>query len=328
MKHRKYFGTVLLAVMFLASVGAAPSVAAGLDRNEEIERVMGDLAALTTAAQMHYDDHGTSRIPTLPSILSYFEDESMPRDAFTLYAFSASYGDWYVGYRTLGLRSETLRLLEDNADVLEIFADDLRSPWRRGSSYIWTIALANNSPTGGLVLLNQAPRTTIIRESGTNDFIPMLVAGSIFLRIIDRIHGHHYYASHRYPWQWRSTLSYRPIYRERFYGRFVSPRPPQRRVVHPPSRPAPPPRAIAPPQPRPGPVPVNRQPPRVRENPRQTPPRQAPPPRQQSPRMERPPRREAPRREGPRRETPRREAPRREESHRRRGRPYIEEEKK
>ena len=267
MKWKKHLASLTaltaLFLMFLLTGSAEVAAAASLDQNEEIQNVMGDLSALTTAAQMHFSDNpNSSRVPPLSSILHYFDEQSIPPDASSLYAIRGDDLGWYVGYRALGLRSGTLRQLEENAFSLGLVGDDLHSPWRRGNTYIWTNALTLSpapAPSGGLVIRDS-------RRSVTGfEVAAVLIGAAVFINAINdrHCHRHHFYSHPGHSWRWRSTLVYRPSYRQRFYTRFS--RPPARSV--PVLRP-----------------PIHREPPpRLRGNPRRSAP-PAPPVRHPSPR--------------------------------------------
>jgi hypothetical protein len=234
-------GFLLFCVLWGAPAASAAGV--GLDENEEIQWVMGDLSALKTAAQTCYADSGRSRAaPSLPKILRYFDDDSLPPNAASLYAVRSDGLTWYVGYRAAGLKNETHRLLHENANTLALVGDDLRSPWRRGSSYIWSPALSLSYGGG-------APRTTIRRRDPVGDAIgvaAVTVGAAILLNIVDdHRRGGYYYHYPKHPWQWRSALAYRRDCRDRLIGRYRRPGPPR-----PVFRPGPRPRAaeIAPPR--------------------------------------------------------------------------------
>ena len=130
MKWKKQFAmlTVLTALFWMVE-GTGPVAAASLDQNEEVQDVMGDLSALKTATQMYFSENPhSSRVPNLSSILHYFDESSIPRDASSRYAITGVDGGWYVGYRASGLRGGTLGQLEENSISLGLVGDDLRSP--------------------------------------------------------------------------------------------------------------------------------------------------------------------------------------------------------
>jgi hypothetical protein len=191
-----------------------------LDNNEEIQWVMGDLSALKTAAHAYYSENGRpGNAPRLSEILRYFDDGSLPRNAASLYAVRGGVAGWYVGYRAAGLREETYRLLHENANTLELVCDDLRSPWKRGSAYIWSLALPL-SAFGG-----RAPEAAI-RSGETADTAAVMLGAAILMNIIDdHRHGGYYYRYPREPWRWRSALVHRRAYRDRFFGRPHGPLP-------------------------------------------------------------------------------------------------------
>jgi len=242
MKWKKHFTALMvLTALFWMTESARIAAAAALDQNEEIQNVMGDLSALKTATQMYFSENAnSSRVPPLSSILHYFDESSVPPDASLLYSIRGDSGGWYVGYRSSGLRGVTHRQLEENAVSLGIVGDDLRSPWRHGSTFIWASALALGAPSGRLV----------IRESRSNtpfEFAKILVGMAAIVNVVnDRHHVRHNYYSHPGQlWRWRSSLIYRPLYRDRFYTHFS--RPPAYQSV----RPAPPVRREPPPARRP-----------------------------------------------------------------------------
>ena len=275
MKWSKHVGVLMvLTAMLWAMGGAVSSYAASLDQNEEVQSVMGDISALKTAAQMYYSDNGSnSRVPPLSSILCYFDEGSLPRDASSLYAIKGDAGAWYVGYRAYGLQSETYRQLEVNANSLGLVGDDLRSPWRRGSSYIWSSALAVSGSSSGSS--SSSAGTTVIRDSSASDtavgVAAVLVGAAAILSIVNNYDRTYYYYSYpEQPWRWRSSLMYHPAYRDRFYRSFSQSRP----------RPAPV-----------RPAPIYRKPPELRPPYQQSPRQQSP--RQQAPRLRSEPRRDA-----------------------------------
>jgi len=222
MRWGKHIAALAVLTALFLTAGGAGSAVAGFDQNEEIQDVMGDLSALKTAAQMHYSDNGNNpRVPPLSLILRYFDEGTLPPDASSLYAIKGNSGGWYVGYKTYGLKSETYRLLEENANSLEILGDNLRSPWRRDSAYIWLGALMLENPSS----------TAVIRESSSLDtaigITAILFGAAAFIDAVNhRSHrhhrGHHYYntpSGHR----WRSSLTYHPSHQDRFYNRFSQP---------------------------------------------------------------------------------------------------------
>jgi len=261
MKWKKHLATItalIILLMFSITGSAGLANAASLDQNEEIQDVMGDLSALKTAAQMHFSDNPNhSRVPHLSSVLHYFDENSIPPDASSRYAISGDDRGWYVGYRVFGLRSGTLRQLEENAFSLGLVGDDLHSPWRRGNAYIWTNALTLSPPpppSGGLVIRDS-------RRSITGfEVATVLIGAAVLINAINdrHCHRHHFYSHPGHSWRWRSTLVYRPSYRQRFYTRFSRP----------PARPVP---IVRRPAPAPRPPAHREPPPRLRGNSRRNP---------------------------------------------------------
>ena len=312
---RNVLALLVLTAMFWAKGGAVSYAAVALDQSEEVQSVMGDLSALKTAAQMYYSDNGSkSRVPPLSSILYYFDEGTLPPDASLLYAIKGDAVGWYVGYRAYGLLGETYRQLEENANSLSLVGDDLRSPWRRGSVYIWSSALTVSVSSG----------TTVIRESNTADtaigVAAVLVGVAAFLSIVNDSRSHCYYSYPGQPWRWRSSLAYRPAYRDRFYRRFSHPAP---------VRPAPSYRK--PPELRPYHQRPSRQQPSLQRPPRKQPSLQQPS-RQQSPRkqpsLQQPSRQQSPRQQPslqqpPKQQPSRQQAPRVSEPKRDSSRPSI-----
>jgi hypothetical protein len=224
---RRVGSAVILTGLFCV-LGSAAAFAAGvsLDENEEIQWLMGDLSALKTAAHAYYSENGQSRkAPSLSEILRYFDEDSLPPDAASLYAIRSGVAGWYVGYRAAGLKDETCGLLSENANTLELVCDDLRSPWRLGSAYIWSLAL----PLG----VSGAPSATI-RGGDAAGTAAVMIGTAILLNIIDdHRHGGYTYHYPKGPWYWRSPLVYRRPYRDRLFGRLgrahrSAPLPPRR----------------------------------------------------------------------------------------------------
>jgi hypothetical protein len=210
-------GLAVILTGLVCALGRVPAVfAAGvsLDENEEIQWVMGDLSALKTAAHTYYSENGqTGKAPSLSEVLQYFDEDSLPPNAASLYAVRSGVKGWYVGYRAAGLKDETYRLLHENANTLELVCDDLRSPWKRGSSYIWSLALPLNAYGAS------TPQATI-RGSDAAGTAAVMLGTAILLNIIDdHRRGGYTYCYPREPWRWRSGLAYRHAYRDRFFGR-------------------------------------------------------------------------------------------------------------
>ncbi|MDR2174777.1 MAG: hypothetical protein LBO82_02420 [Synergistaceae bacterium] len=214
----KRAGQAAILAGFFCVLSAAAAFAAGasLDENEEVQWVMGDLSALKTAACAYYSENGESgRAPSLSEILRYFDENSLPPNAASLYSVRHGAAGWYVGYRAAGLKGETCRLLGENANTLELLCDDLRSPWRRGSAYIWSLALP-------LSVLGAGGPKTVIRSSAEDAVgtAAVMIGTAILLNIIDdHRHGGYYYRYPKAPWRWRSPLAYRSPYHDRFFGR-------------------------------------------------------------------------------------------------------------
>jgi hypothetical protein len=224
---------VILAGFFCVLGGACATreaaAAVSLDENEEIQWVMGDISALKTAVHAYYGENGqTANAPSLSEILRYFDDGSLPPNAASLYAVRNGAAGWYVGYRAAGLGEETYRLLHENANTLELVCDDLRSPWKRGSAYIWSLALPLRAFGAGA----GAPRATI-RGGDAIGTAAVMIGTAVLLNIIDdHRHGGYCYRYPKEPWRWRSALVYRHAYRDRFFGRpHRSPPPPHHRPV-------------------------------------------------------------------------------------------------
>jgi hypothetical protein len=266
MQNRKISCLVCVIVLFVTT-GVALAGDVRLDENEEIQQVIGDLAALRTAAQMYYSEYGDNRVPPLSSILEYFEPGSLPPNATLLYSLKGDGRGWYVGYRAAGLKDETYALLQDDAQALGLLGDSLRAPWRRGSRSFWARALDLT-----------AENTTAIIRKDTGDAI--LVFTSLIGIIANRGRDRCRYYVPGYDGYWRSVLVYRPAGYNRFFGRHYRPLPRfKNRERHAPMiRHTPYPRS-----PRPG-----ANPPRFRSGERQ-PPNGGRPPRPQRPRPERRP---------------------------------------
>jgi hypothetical protein len=99
----------VLTSLFCVLERAPAAFAAGvsLDENEEVQWVMGDLSALKTAAHTYYSENGqTGKAPSLSEVLQYFDEDSLPPNAASLYAVRSGVKGWYVGYRAAGLKGE------------------------------------------------------------------------------------------------------------------------------------------------------------------------------------------------------------------------------
>ncbi len=214
---------LFLAAMLSLTAGEAPAATEKLDENEEVQWVMGDLSALKTAAQTYYSDNDNPPLPPLSAVLNYFEPGSLAPNASALYALKADDRGWYVGYQSIGLKSETYRLLQANAEVLGLLGDDLRAPWRYGSRYFWAEALVLSS-TGRT---NTANTTTVIKgDTGLADVTALVVATAALVSIIaDNDNDRYYYYVPGYSWYWNSGLVYRPVYYNRFFRYYCRPLP-------------------------------------------------------------------------------------------------------
>lgn len=203
------------------------AAATRLDEKEEIQWVMGDLSALKTAAQTYYSDANDSSVPPLASILDYFDPESLPPDASSLYALKGNERGWYVGYRTTGLKNETYSLLQDNAQTLGLLCDDLRTPWRQGSLYFWSEALALSSNPAGRGGRAETSTTVVVKRSPADDIADvadLIYATASLIGVIDDVvHHRYYYYVPGQDWYWHSALVYRPAYYYRFFGSYWRP---------------------------------------------------------------------------------------------------------
>ena len=233
---------LLLTAFFCALNGTSVSWAAApnLDENDEIQWVMGDLSALKTAAQIYFSDSNENRTcPPLSSLLAYFDPESLPPDAATLYAVTCNRTGWFVGYLSDGLQDETYRLLEENAVVLGLLADDLSSPWRRGSRRFWTRALSlsenSRTSTSNVTNITNNHNTTVIRNNDRGSDLgtaAAIIGTAALINIItDNNDTRYFFHVPGSPWFWRSSIVYRPVYYNRFVFNFYRPMPPRARPL-------------------------------------------------------------------------------------------------
>lgn len=246
------------AVLFCFGGGAAVASAAdaNLDQNEELQWVMGDLSALKTAAQTYYSDSKNKNVPALSDLLAYFDDQSLPPNAKTLYAVRGNSAGWYVGYNSSGLKADTYNLLQENANSLGLVGDDLSTPWKKGNTFIWSSALSlsasassgssggsgggsstnsyttNNYTTNNYTTDSGSGSTTVVQndDSAVNTAIgvaAVAVGTAALLDIIDDHDGGNYYYNYPgTPWYWHSAIVYRPVYYDRFFDHYYRPLPP------------------------------------------------------------------------------------------------------
>ncbi len=251
--YRGRIVAILSAAVFFCFGGGAAAYAAdvNLDQNEEIQWVMGDLSALKTAAQTYYSDSKSKNVPALSDLLAYFDDQSLPPNAKTLYAIRGNSTGWYVGYNSGGLKANTYTLLQENANTLGLVGDDLSTPWRKGNTFIWSSALALSasagSGSGGVATNNYTTNnyttnnyttdngssgsTTVVQNdnSAINTAIgvaAVAVGTAALLDIIDDHDSNNYYYNYPgTPWYWHSAIVYRPVYYDRFFDHYYRPLP-------------------------------------------------------------------------------------------------------
>ena len=213
----KVFIILVLTMLFFTTEKCAFASVTRLDESTEVQWVMGDLSALKTAIQMYYNEHDGNTLPPLSGVLDYFEPGSVPQNAPILYSLKSNAQGWYVGYSVANLQPDTYRLLEENAQSLGLLCDDLRTPWRYGSHYFWSEALALGSSPGN--------SPTVIRQKDASlDAARLIFATAALINVIaDYRHNRYYYYVPGYDWYWHSALAYRPIYYDRFFYWYYRP---------------------------------------------------------------------------------------------------------
>jgi hypothetical protein len=129
------FAFATLAFTTLAFAG--PTVI--IEAEPDLQRVMGDLYALSIAMRLYHDDTRKAECPTLDLLEPYLQ-KPLPGDWRETCRTAAVEGDWWVGCQVPEF-SRARKFLRNNAPALSLYDKDTRSAWL-GAPFIWIRAVS------------------------------------------------------------------------------------------------------------------------------------------------------------------------------------------
>ena len=145
---------VLLVCLAAACAPAADAVT--IEPDPDLQRVMGDLYALSAAMRLFYDDTHLSRCPSLNDLAHYLKTPlpgGWPGD----YRTDVIQGDWWVGRRVPEF-SAARKFLRDNAPMLGLYDRESQSAWL-GGAFVWMKGLSfegKNRPSLDKIVIKAA----------------------------------------------------------------------------------------------------------------------------------------------------------------------------
>jgi hypothetical protein len=142
-------------VLFAFLLMPLPSGAAIIEAEPDLQRVMGDLSALSVAARLHYDITRKAQCPTLDQLARYLK-KPLPADWPEDDRIAAFGGDWWVG-RKVEEFSRARKFLRSNAPALGLRDGEGGEFWL-GGSFVWVEALSlkNEGKEGGTPFIQVA----------------------------------------------------------------------------------------------------------------------------------------------------------------------------
>jgi len=147
---------IIVAVLFVCLITAPAAHAVVIESDPDLQRVMGDLYALSVAMRLFYDDTHLTRCPSLSELAHYFKTP-LPSGWPDDYRTEAIQGDWWAGRRVPEF-SAARKFLRDNAPLLGLYDRESQSAWL-GGAFVWVKAMpfeGNARPTLGKTVVKTA----------------------------------------------------------------------------------------------------------------------------------------------------------------------------
>ena len=129
---------VFLLFVCIAVTCAGAADAAVIEPDPDLQRVMGDLYALSVAMRLYYDDTHKTQCPA-PDELVHYLKRPLPGGWPTDYRTAAVQGNWWVG-RKVPEFSTARKFLRENAPSLGLYEQDNQNAWL-GGAFVWVNAV-------------------------------------------------------------------------------------------------------------------------------------------------------------------------------------------
>ncbi|MCL2009791.1 MAG: hypothetical protein FWG71_04510, partial [Synergistaceae bacterium] len=137
---KKFVFRIILALFFCVAVTCAgPARAAIIEPDPDLQRVMGDLYALSVAMRLYYDDTRNTQCPDQNDLARYLK-KPLPDDWPAGYRTFVIQNDWWAG-RKIPEFSAARKFLRENAPLLGLYDQTSRSAWL-GGEFVWINALS------------------------------------------------------------------------------------------------------------------------------------------------------------------------------------------
>ena len=130
---------IVVTLFVCLALICAPARAAVIEPEPDLQRVMGDLYALSVVMRLYYDDTHKTQCPA-PDELVHYLKKPLPDDWPADYRTVAIQGGWWVG-RKIPEFSPARRFLRENAFLLGLHEQDGQSVWL-GGAFVWVNALS------------------------------------------------------------------------------------------------------------------------------------------------------------------------------------------
>jgi len=115
------------------------AVAAVIEPDHDLQRIVGDLYALSVAMRLFYDDTHKTRCPSLVELAHYLK-KPLPAAWPGDYRTDVIGGDWWVGRKVPEL-SNSRKFLREKAPSLGLYGRESKSAWL-GEPFVWVSALS------------------------------------------------------------------------------------------------------------------------------------------------------------------------------------------
>ena len=149
---------ICLAVAYSGAIAAVAADAVIIEPDPDLQRVMGDLYAMSVAMRLYYDDTHKTRCPVQEELAHYLK-QPLPDDWPAGYRTAAVGGDWWVG-RKVPEFSVARKFLREKALLLGLYEQDNQNAWL-GGEFAWMSAVtfdakANPGPVPGKAVIKAA----------------------------------------------------------------------------------------------------------------------------------------------------------------------------
>jgi hypothetical protein len=154
-----------IVIVFLTFPFGTTAWGGVVEAEPDLQRVMGDLYALSTAMRLYHDDTQSAQCPSLDQLELYFQ-KPLPDSWPGEYQIAVIDGGWWVG-RHVPEFSGARKFLRSNAPALVLYDRESGSAWL-GQSFVWIEALSFPKATPLQVAQGEEKERLFFNSPGTD----------------------------------------------------------------------------------------------------------------------------------------------------------------